>query len=99
MGKLNNFRARIADEFNISEEVLLDVPKVSVVGRNKIIIENHKSILEFSKSVLRVASSIGTIYIYGDNMEVLFMGDETIVVSGTFNSLNYEEEKEWKDQL
>lgn len=94
MGKLNDFRAKIADEFNISEEVLLDIPKVSVVGRNKVIIENHKSILEFSKSVLRVASSVGTIYIAGSGMEVLFMGDETIVVSGTFNSLSYGEENE-----
>lgn len=92
MGKLNDLKARIADEFDVSEEVVTSLPKVSVVGKNKIIIENHKSIIEFDKKVIKIASLIGVILIKGNNFEVLFMGDNTIIITGIFNSLTYEED-------
>lgn len=92
MGKLNDLKARIADEFDVSEEVVTNLPKVSVVGKNKIIIENHKSIIEFDKKIIKIASLIGVILIKGDNFEVLFMGDNTIIITGIFKSLTYEED-------
>lgn len=92
MGKLNDLKAKIADGLEISEEVATELPKVSVVGKRKIIIENHKGIISFDKLLVKIASSLGVIVITGDGFEVLFMGDNTIIIAGNFHSLNYGEE-------
>ncbi|MGL5615400.1 MAG: sporulation protein YqfC [Sarcina sp.] len=92
MGKINDLRVKIAESLEISEEVITNLPKISVIGKNKIIIENHKGIIEFDKHIVKTGSESGIIVITGKNFEVSFLGEDTIIVVGTFHSLTYGEE-------
>lgn len=92
-GKLRGVKQRVADGFDLPKEVVIDVPKISMIGNNEITIENHKGIVAFDNNKMKVKTRLGNFVIEGSGIEILFIGGSTITISGYFKSLYYEEEK------
>lgn len=89
--KLQNATERLADKLDIPREVIMDIPKITVVSNNEITIENHKGIILFEKEMVKVKSSIAIITILGGDFEIIFVGGSTIVLTGKFKSIEYGE--------
>ena len=89
-------REEISNKLNLPKEIILDIPKVIIVGKGEITIENHKGILSFDNNVVRINSKLGPIKIEGNNFEILYIGSSTITVSGRFKTMFYEREDLWK---
>ena len=47
--KINRGKEVISKKLDIPKDVILDVPKIIVIGRNEITIENHKGIMVFER--------------------------------------------------
>ena len=88
--KFNDTREVISNTLGLPRDIMLNLPKITITGDNEIIIENHKGIVLFEKEFIKINSSIGLICIYGNSLEVLFMGGNTIILSGKFKSVVYE---------
>jgi sporulation protein YqfC len=80
----------IAEKLDLPESIVLDLPKISIVGNNEITIENHKGIILFEKKQIKINSGVGLISIQGNNFEILFMGGSTITISGKFQTVEYQ---------
>ena len=52
-------RQAMAEFLDIPRDLVLDLPKVTVVGRNELYIENHRGIIEYNLNRLRVNLSRG----------------------------------------
>lgn len=89
--KLNKGREVISKKIDLPKEVILDVPKVIITGNKEVTIENHKGIISFDKDELKINSRIGAVQINGKGFEILYIGESTIVISGTIKSIVYEE--------
>lgn len=80
----------------IPRELLLDMPKVIIVGNVEITVENHKGILTFDKDKVVINSNEGLINILGDSFEILFIGSDSLTLSGNFKSIDYKEkDNDW----
>lgn len=77
-------------KISFPEDVLLDTPKITIVGNERVTIENHKGILTFDEFKIRVNSKLGIINIIGRNFEILYIGGYTIIIRGIFKSISYE---------
>lgn len=89
--KLNKVRGEIAYRLDLPKDIVMNVPKITITGNNEITIENHKGIVSFENSELKINSKVGTIIIKGTNLEILFIGGNTITIEGKFKSVLYEE--------
>jgi len=69
---------------------MLNIPKIIVTGDNEIEIENHKGIIFFGEEEVKINSNVGIISIKGCRFEILFIGGNTINISGKFKSIAYE---------
>ena len=49
----------MAEFLEIPKDLVLDLPKVTVIGRNELYLENHKGIIEYGLERLRVNLSRG----------------------------------------
>lgn len=78
---------KVSEEFNIPKEVVLDIPKITIIGKTEITIENHKGIVQFSKDCLKLNSKIGVVTINGINFEICYIGDKTIIINGIFKDV------------
>lgn len=88
--KIDKGREIIAEKLNISKDIALDLPRISVIGQEEITIENHKGIVLFERNIIKVNTKLKPISIEGDNFEILYIGESTIIISGKFNSISYE---------
>lgn len=78
------------DKLDVPRNIVLKMPKVEIVGKNEIKIENHKGIIIFDTNEIKINTKLGVLRIEGANFNLLFMGGQTLVIEGSFKSLEYE---------
>lgn len=88
--KINKSKQVLIDKLDLPRDVVLDVPKIIIIGRSEITIENHKGILTFDESHLKINTNSSPITIKGNKFEILYISTGTITISGHFDSIEYE---------
>ncbi|MBK1812866.1 sporulation protein YqfC [Clostridium sp. YIM B02505] len=88
--KIDKVKEGLAEKLDLPRDIVLNIPKIVITGDNEIVIENHKGIISFDSSEIKINSKVGTITLDGVNLEILFIGGNTITISGKFKSLIYE---------
>lgn len=83
-------REIISEKLDLPKDIILSVPRITIVGDNEITIENHKGIILFDRNIIRINTKVKVVNIEGENFEILYIGDSTISVSGKFKSISYE---------
>ncbi|MGH4125851.1 MAG: sporulation protein YqfC [Clostridium sp.] len=88
--KFSRAKETIAIKLDLPRDIILDLPKITILANNEINIENHKGVIIFEEEEIKINSNVGLISIYGKNLEILFIGGNTITLSGNFKSVVYE---------
>ncbi len=97
-GKLQKAKEVMADKLDLPRDVVLDIPKITMVGDRELTIENHKGIAIFEEGLIKINSRLGKISITGDKLEIVFIGGNTLALRGSFNNICYEEKNnEYKE--
>ena len=74
----------------IPEEVYTNIPKISVIGFDEMIIENYKGILESEEFFIRISTYKGFISINGYNLNLETMTNDDIRITGKIESFDFE---------
>lgn len=91
--KFSEKKKSILKKINIPREIITGEPKVSIIGKEEIKIENHNGIKVFDENKIVLNSNIGKITIEGEKFEILYIEEETIIISGEFRIIYYGEKK------
>lgn len=87
--KFNRGKEVLIEKLDLPKDVLLDVPKIIVTGRNEVTIENHKGIMVFERDKIKINTNMSPIEINGSEFEILYISASTITIKGYFNSIEY----------
>ncbi len=87
--KIDHIKSEISDALELPKEIMLDLPKVSLVGDLQVNIENHKGIIEYSPTQIRVSSNSGMLKIKGNKLYIKVIIKEEIVITGEIQSLEF----------
>lgn len=85
--KMSNFKYNISEALELPKDLIMDLPKIVMIGNIQMNISNHKGIIEYTREVLRVNSSIGIIKISGSDMELKTILSEEIIVKGNIEKV------------
>lgn len=88
--RIEKSREIISEKLDLPKDIILSVPRITIIGNNEITIENHKGIILFDRNIIKINTKVKVINIEGENFEILYIGDSTISVSGKFKSISYE---------
>lgn len=88
--KIESVKKTLSEKLDISKDVILEVPKITIIGKEEITIEHHKGIIVFEKNIIRVNTKIKVIKILGENFEITYIGESTLSIKGEFISIEYE---------
>lgn len=90
---MNNRREIIskamADFLEIPGDLVLDIPKLTITGREELYLENHKGIIEYSTLRMRINLSRGFLEIIGDNLEIQALMPDEMRVIGDISSIKF----------
>lgn len=87
--KIDNIKNNIADALELPKEVILDLPKITMIGSIQLYIENHKGIVEYSKERIRINSKAGIIRIIGKKMIIKNIVTEEILITGEIINIEF----------
>lgn len=82
-------RHKLADLLEMPREVVMDLPKVTIVGNLQVLLENHRGIIEYSPERLRISVNLGEIIISGEGLVLRNILPEQIVVEGKVISISF----------
>lgn len=81
---------RLDEILEIPMELSTNNPKVTVLGFERILIENYKGILEYQDYFIRLSTYIGIININGFNLNLEEMTKDDLLVTGKIDSIDFE---------
>ena len=81
---------KLADAIDISKNVMLGVPLVTMVGDRELTIENYVGIIEYGEDIIRIKCKAVNVSITGKNLELKTMTDEFLYITGRFKCFSYE---------
>lgn len=79
----------LADFFEIPGDILLNLPRVVLVGNLKVFIENHQGILEYSPGTVRIRLTEGEMCITGEKLILRSIVTDEICVEGQIRGLQF----------
>lgn len=77
-----HIKQRIAETLEIPKDVVMDLPKTTIIGNIQVNIENHNGIIEYSDKTIRINTSIGIFKIEGNKMSIKYITLEEVVIVG-----------------
>lgn len=83
------FKKQFSDFFEIPTDVMLDLPKIVLVGSLQVFIENHRGIVEYTPDKVRVKVGEGEVGILGSGLVLKNIKTDEICVEGQIKSLTF----------
>lgn len=90
---MNNKRKitnKIDSMLEMPKEIYTNLPKLTIVGFEEMMIENYKNILEYEDYYVRINTHIGVLNINGFGLKLEKMTDEHIRIIGRIESIDLE---------
>lgn len=78
---------QFASFLEIPKEIMLDLPKIIMVGDMQVFVENHRGIVEYRTDMLRVKVSTGEVEIKGENLVLRNIMPDEIGVEGKITGI------------
>lgn len=79
----------ITDQMELPADVMMDLPRITMIGQLHIYIENHRGVLQFSNEELRLLLSQGQLLIKGEQFVIKTILPEELLLEGKIDQVIY----------
>ena len=88
--KMKENFSKINEFLEIPKEVATNIPKITMLGNEEIVIENCKGVLEYEEFFVRFATSKGNISINGFKLNLGKITEDNISIKGIIENIDFE---------
>lgn len=81
---------KIAQILELPDDLIMDLPRITMLGNKQLLIENHRGIVEYTPEFIKVNLSYGTITIVGEEMFLGNLQIEQILIEGKVGEIRYD---------
>lgn len=93
MKKVQQIKNWIGKQIDLPTDVLMDLPRITLVGQVHIYIENHRGLLVFSDKEVRLLLKQGQLLIKGDSFVIKTILPEELLLEGTIEQVLFLEDE------
>lgn len=80
----------MSEALDLPDEITLDLPRVLLVGRLRMELENHRGLISYEPHAVVVGVAGGQLYISGGDLTIGEVTGEVIRISGRIDALRFE---------
>ena len=91
MDELRRFLSRFLE---LPEDLLLDLPRLTLIGDLQVLIENHRGLRAFSPEYVIVETAKGQLEVHGASLHIGAVDREAIIVTGAIVSVRFGGERD-----
>lgn len=88
-GKSEKIKKGIAEVFDIPKDIVLNLPRIVIIGQLQIYIENHDGVQEFKDDFIKLRVPQGIIEIKGSNLVIRNIYSEDLILDGEITSIEF----------
>jgi len=88
-----HIRPWLTKYFSLPSDVLLELPRITLIGQLHVYIENHKGLAVFTDTELKLKMTKGYIQINGSSFVLKTMLPEEILLEGNISEVKFIPEK------
>lgn len=86
---MKNIKKNVSDALELPKEVLLNLPLISLMGKEELLIENYKGIIEYGEEKIRINTGVGVLKIEGKRLLLKHITAENIIINGDIVKFEY----------
>ncbi|MFZ5591039.1 MAG: sporulation protein YqfC [Bacillota bacterium] len=83
-------KKQMAEWMELPGDVLMDLPRVVVVGNMQVSVENHRGIVEYTQEKVRISTGACQVVITGNELCLRNILPDEICVEGSIKSIEYQ---------
>jgi len=83
------FNQIAANMLDLPQDVVHDLPRITMVGNVQLYIENHRGVLHFSSELLKLQLSKGQVEVTGENLVIRAILTEEVFIEGLITGVKY----------
>ena len=80
---------KMASILDIPQEIVLDLPKITLIGNLQMYLENHRGIIEYTSSRVRLATTLGELEVLGESLTLRSISQEDIHLDGLIKGVQF----------
>lgn len=88
--KKDNFLEKAADIFDLPGEVVAGMPRITVTGCRRVLVENHKGILEYGTDEIHINGGKMVLILRGSGMELRSLNPTELLITGRLSGMEFE---------
>lgn len=77
----------ISESLKLPKEVTLNLPFITLLGKEQLTIENHKGILIYTTDNINISTKIGTLVVEGKSLNLKQLTTDALVIIGEVSSI------------
>lgn len=82
-------RRMTASMLDLPQDVIFDLPRITMIGNMQLYIENHRGVLGFSDQQLMLKLSVGQLEIFGKDLVIRAILPEEVFIEGEVQDIRY----------
>jgi sporulation protein YqfC len=84
--KWSQFTAKVLD---LPQDVVQDLPRMTMIGNVQLYIENHRGVLHFTSNLLQLQLTKGRLEVHGQQLVIRAILPEEVFIEGIIAGIQY----------
>lgn len=92
---LNLWRRMLAwstAHLEMPQDIVLDLPKATLIGDMQLQVENHKGVLEYTPQKIRISTTQGEVVVTGTRLKIASIFQQELVIDGRIANVQFARE-------
>lgn len=81
---------KLAGLLDIPQDIVMDLPRITMLGNKQLLIENHRGIIQYTPSLVRIKLNQGELIVTGADMVLGNLQIEQILLEGIVEVIRYD---------
>ncbi|WP_408954866.1 sporulation protein YqfC [Natroniella sp. ANB-PHB2] len=90
MGRKEEVKTKITEIFNLPQDVILNLPKLVLIGNLELLIENHRGIIYYGPEMIKIRIYHGLLLVEGKELVIEELQKDDLIINGEINELSFE---------
>jgi len=84
----DNLKTALSEALDLPEDLVLDLPRITLLGNHSLEVENHKGIIHYTPQSLKVCVKQGFLTSQGEGLVLRNINSDTILIEGEIKEIS-----------
>lgn len=81
-------REKFGEMLDMPVDIVKDYYRMTVIGNESILLENHRGIMEYEENVIRFNNNVN---VFGSDLKIEEITDDDILITGSIKNIEFED--------